>query len=974
MVIKEDIAPEEDVMIPEDIAPEEDVVIPEDIAPEEDIGGMVDAGVEPDTMDPDVGEPDILPAFLLIDNQTLPKPFNMVIVQFAALPADATQAGTLRIRHQGGDNDGVVVGTQLLAVGTDYEDLEVELAGPVLATQTFVADILDGQGVPHPDVDGSPLEVSFSVVGDNEDPELVVNSQDMDPGDLYGLEIAHVYVPERFPVGVWVAIYEDADGALGALRGKQKFMPGEHTDTPLALDTKLIKGYQMHAVMREPVPGSGSWKSSNPIVKTLSGQDMTTQFFADSEAFHPVLEIEDQKLTDPEELLIKKVTIPKEFFYGWVAIYADDNGEPGALIGKLSYTTGTKLDKTLSLTVPQEGEKTLHAILHEGQKWEDAKDVIMVAPGGGEMTLTFKVGADSLSYILAPANTTDNPRHVVVHRAYSWDKPAWVVLARDDNGQPGTIIATKKVLKKFAGNVHFTTNTLDFEAEGSAVEYLKGDPGTFRRCARGEDKLHVLLYEDDPPDSEFTYTAGGTEDLPVLDSSQKQVTAILDVTVVASIQNVQKDSPRYYWPCPLSQYIGNPTTLPVDCRCHANLVSLDFPECKREIADYLGLEFGEGPRAESQNFGHWIAGFSEPATNELIGLIEWKDHETQWPQNDTYINVGAVAAIDAETRKRRLIGGRFKYPELGIQDIGTGPVLSYPFGVQKGSDGKYYVASYAYGKIGASLIPTVDIIRMDPETGDREYVWRSNHLGFNFDNEVNPYGHCGNGRTEKFGYWSVQIGRKGFGMDADGNFYLSYAHNGNTPTSDGIGILKINPAGTSCDFVTRTKVGVNNVLYAGETIGAGIEPQAGPYKGMLVKDGKLFVSTQLDDDLWEIDIATGDRKLLHAHGIDDFNSGSSGTNVMWDPYRNLIWQSGLASSTLLYDPATDTSEPLWCPQNYRDYKGISCLKKSAWGYNGLLLERGIWMHPTKKDYVFAVNGPMVQRVDLKAGTSEIFSF
>ena len=256
-------------------------------------------------------------------------------------------------------------------------------------------------------------------------------------------------------------------------------------------------------------------------------------------------------------------------------------------------------------------------------------------------------------------------------------------------------------------------------------------------------------------------------------------------------------------------------------------------------------------------------------------------------------------------------------------DIGKGPVLSYPFAVQNGPDGKYYVASYGYVRIGASLVPGVDVIRVDPTSGDREYVWRSNHLGFNLDNAANPYG----------------------GKD-----------------------------GKTCDFVTRTKVGADNVLYNGVSIGKGPEPQAGPYRGLLWKDNKLYVSVELTDALWEVDVATGDSKPLHTYGVDDNNTGSSDTHIVWDDYRKLFWQMGFSSSTLLYDPAKGTSEPLWCPENDRDYKGIGCKKLGAWGNNGLVLERGFWMHPTSPEYMFVVNAWSIGRVHLKSGTSEIFSY
>ena len=960
--------------------PEPDVAldVPEpDVAPDVPEPDVAPDVPEPDVA-PDVPEPDVPPvdaASLLIEDQTLPAPFDEVLVKVAAMPDGALATGRLRLRFVGGPNDGVEAASKLMSVGAVYEDLVVDLYAPVVATQDFVADILDSNETPFPDVDGSPLERTFTVTGDDGNPELVAESQLIDPSDFYGLVISRVVVPDRFPAGVWVAVYtDDGSGAPGQLRGKQKYLPGEYLDSPFHSTNKFVKAHDLHAIMRMGHPGSGSWNQNGAIIQNLSGFDVTAQFHADSVAFRPALEIEDQALVEPDEIQIKLVTIPQEFIGGgWVAIYADDAGAPGAFLGNQYFTQGTKTDKVVTLDTDLEGDQTLHAKLHGGQLWDDAINNVMQAQGGGELIISFNIGAQSLSYIDSPPYTTDDPRHVVVNRAYSFHKPAWVVLARDEGGVPGTIIAKKKVLHKFAGNVHFDSNVGDFEDSGSAEEYLTGQPGTYRRCARGVDLLHVLLYEEDPADGEFTYTPGGTEDLPVLDSNLDPVTSLFTVTVASSIQNVQKDSPRYYNPCPLSQQINNPTTLPVDCRCHVDVVSLAFPECKSTIADALDMTFGDGPRARGLSFGHWRSGFVESATNELIALVVFKDHETVWPENGTTIDVGAVMAIDMDTRDRRLIGGRYKH-DTGLEDHGTGPVLSYPFQVQKGPDGMYYIASYSYVRIDASLTPGVDIIKMDPATGDREYVWRSNHLGFNEDNVVNPYGHCGNGRTELFGYYSVQIGRKAFGIGEDGKFYLSYAHNGDTPTSNGVGILEIAADGSTCDFVTRTGTGIDNVLYQGVDIGDGPVPQAGPYKGMLVKDGKLYTSTGLTDDLYEIDIATGDRTAIHVYGVTDQNTGSSGTHVVWDPHRELIWQAGFASSTLLYDPATGGSEPLWCPQNYRDYKGIACLKLAAWGNNGLLLERGFWIHPTNPNYAFVVNGTMIQRVDLAAGTSEIFSY
>lgn len=913
-------------------------------------------------------------ATLEVQDQTLTTAFDQVIVQKVALAANANKAGKLRVFLEDDGKPGAKLAEVLVAVGEGKTDLPVKLSAILVGQKNLMADLLQADGTPFLTVDGSPLVVAFQVTGDGTEPQLVMPKQQLAANDLYSLNAAYVRVPDAFKEGVWVAVYADKDGAPDKLLGKKSFKPGEHKDTVLATTSKVTRYQLMHAVMRRGVSGSGSWNANGEVVTDLAGAPVGTSFLVDSVAFHPVLEIEDQTLTNPKELKIKLVTVPQEHFGGWLAVHADKDGKEGDLLGKLYFTKGTKENATLKFTAAQQGDKTMHAVLYAGQMWDENNNKVMVSPFGSEMKVTFKVGAQSLSYIEAKPYTTDDPRHVVVTRAYSFNKPAWVVLARDDNGKPGTVLARKKVLKKFAGNVHLHDLYGDFLFAGGSADFLQGKDGTYRRCVRGDEKLHVMLYEDDPPDGKFTWTPGGSEDVPVLDANQQPVTALLDVSVKASVDNSQKDSARYYFPCPLSQHVANPTVLPVDCRCHVNIVGLDFPECKSSIADSLSMSFGEGPRAKTLNFGVFRSGFAEPASNELIALVEWKDNKTVWPENKITINVGAVMAIDATTRKRRLIGGRYDDPVKGIIDIGKGPVLSYPFEAQKGPDGKYYIASYSYVRIGASLTPGVDIIRMDPKTGDREYVWRSNHLGYNFDNKPNPYGHCANGRTAKYGYYSVQIGRKAFGIDDKGNFYLSYAHNGNTPESDGIGIIQVSSDGGKCGFVTRTKVGANNVLYKGQAIGKGPEPQAGPYKGMLVKDGKLYVSTQLNDALWQIDIATGDRKPLHTEGVDDNNTGSSGTHVVWDPYRKLIWQAGLSSATLLYDPATGKSEPLWCPQNDRDFKGIACKKMGAWGNNGLLLERGLWMHPSDQKFMFVVNGPMIQRVHLKSGTSEIFSY
>ena len=146
--------------------------------------------------------------------------------------------------------------------------------------------------------------------------------------------------------------------------------------------------------------------------------------------------------------------------------------------------------------------------------------------------------------------------------------------------------------------------------------------------------------------------------------------------------------------------------------------------------------------------------------------------------------------------------------------------------------------------------------------------------------------------------------------------------------------------------------------------------------------GQVLAVTKTGGSAVEVELQVANYALYNNSSVEVFTPAgratatlrSSGTHVLWDAHRNLIWQAGLSGSTLMFDPAKGTSEPLWCPENERDYFGIACLKPGAWGNNGLPMERGLWMHPTDPEYLFVVNLSMIIRVHLMSGTSEIFSY
>lgn len=209
-------------------------------------------------------------------------------------------------------------------------------------------------------------------------------------------------------------------------------------------------------------------------------------------------------------------------------------------------------------------------------------------------------------------------------------------------------------------------------------------------------------------------------------------------------------------------------------------------------------------------------------------------------------------------------------------------------------------------------------------------------------------------------------------MDPQGNFYLSYANNGKNSTSEGIGIIKVSFDGKSCRFVTRTDTGSTNVVYKGKNIGQGPKPQAGPYRGMLYKDGYLYAGIFVGSETYKINVSTGDREVIMSKKT-DFGVYSGGNIIKWDASRKLIWQQGLSTATSFYDPATKKAHSLHCAVSNRNIKGINCMLGRGTFIRGIPSERGFWFHPTNKDYMFMqILGTMV-KVHLPSGTDIIHS-
>ena len=530
---------------------------------------------------------------------------------------------------------------------------------------------------------------------------------------------------------------------------------------------------------------------------------------------------------------------------------------------------------------------------------------------------------------------TTKKRNRVLVKFYQMDRgKGWLIFRADENGKPGKILSRAKILSRSGKNL---TPTLETPMEVATQSYF------------------VTLHEDLPKDGKFTNDSNSQEDPPAVDKFGKVIQTKITLTFQAT--TTQRDSPYVFNACESDRYYNRLTNFMVDCRCATNrIVGGKLHMCKRPSTAANIAQFGKGPRIHKLNFVHLRGGFLEPATNEIIAVVDWSD-----PDHDQPYYEGFVMAFNYKTGDRRIISGTYQDNIKGTHQIGSGPLLRSVRDVKKGTDGKYYVHG---GTIGWS-----HITRVDPKTGKRERIWETTNEMMKMGGP--QFGNCpsGRGTTENSRKNTVQVRPFGFTMDKQGWFYLSYS-NGN----EGEGIIKVSPDGKKCDFVTRHGSHKNNPLYGGKPIGKGPVPQGGEYRGMMFhKDGYMYAINSFQKKIYRIDPKTGDRIIVFdGKGYLQFPQRW----LKWNANHDLMWASGYGDklSVLLFTPQTESSKGLACGKDwgYEDKK-IACVHGGALSTK-VFGEGDFWFDPDNKDIVyFGHDYRAIVKYELSTGNSYIIS-
>ncbi|MFT6397468.1 MAG: hypothetical protein ACJAYU_002221 [Bradymonadia bacterium] len=543
---------------------------------------------------------------------------------------------------------------------------------------------------------------------------------------------------------------------------------------------------------------------------------------------------------------------------------------------------------------------------------------------------------------LASPWTTNLRDMAEVPRIYL-DHRGWVVVYADDNGERGEELFHARV-SQFSSDRILLTNPENWDAR---------------------QDLHLAVYDDQGVANEFD-----PADPLVIDLDGNPMEAMANLYFISS--TTVEDSEYYFDNCTTEQFENNRTDLPVDCRCNEAQNGGGQAVCWPPGVSYdQGNEWGTGPRMADVNRLSREAGggFVDTITREYVMTLNWSD--------ETYIqSAGAIWGVNVDTGDRRVISGIIDTPD-GYVTVGGGydsdatvggvvrntAPFPYIFDVQVGSDGFWYT----YASDGGD---NVEIIQVDPGTGDRTLVW---HRAIEGAHE--EFGQCRRSPDDVDDLTSIQFVDKSFTMDPEGNFYLSFRD-----SVIGDGIARIDADGMNCTPIMRMH-GADGA----PDIGGGDSFQSQPIGGLgwverPDEDPVIVMFTVLGNRLYSVDPDTGDRILVSSVD-DEIGTGTPTIGndwLIWDDETELLWTSGGNSDIFVVVNMTTgdrqnllqlSSEGPLVPGGYpveHDVRGP--LKPGVWSH-GIF-----YWHPDNRDHIaMAINSMSIGILEIHTSNTYTFS-
>jgi len=399
--------------------------------------------------------------------------------------------------------------------------------------------------------------------------------------------------------------------------------------------------------------------------------------------------------------------------------------------------------------------------------------------------------------------------------------------------------------------------------------------------------------------------------------------------------------------CSFVQYWANPTDFPIDCRCSEGAFT---DVCQRPYELEPVISFGSGPRMRD------LASTVQAWRGVGVGR-EWL-LPVMW-STASHPDQTMIFAIHLDTGDRRYFSGAYNDPRLGFATVGDGDDFVQVMDIKMGPDNQLYA-------VGAtSDIAAPKLWRIDPVTGDRTLIFDADTAA---PEELCPNLSTLPGRRE------VQMTPEGWAMDDQGRFYFS---NVGMP-GPSIVRLTIDGSGTSCDYLTR--VTDCPTCTTQDNVGGGYSEIQFDMRAFEVVGDVLY--TVSDTKLLQVDLNTGDRMLL-SNGKDLGGLGGGPINAealgdrwsMWDPWREVVWTTGIlgGSGAIVVEPDTGdrVTWPCWHPTEglLAGCNGVGkALVPGPLNFGGMVLDP-----EEPHDAFFAHDLMSVVKYDVTTGNAYIFS-
>jgi len=322
------------------------------------------------------------------------------------------------------------------------------------------------------------------------------------------------------PADGFVVLHADAAGSPGEVIGVSELIgQGTVADVAVALYLPLETEAVLHAALHIDMDQDGRFLFEPPDafvdVPAVSGAGAAVTASATVGLLAPLapaaVTLADQR-SDGEEAVVAEVTLPAP---GFVALQADEDGLPGAILGiSALLPEGTSRDVPVGLGEPTAGPQTVFAVVYVDRDGDgvagitsaDSLDEVAQASDGGPA----RASAEVTVVLVAPAalevEDQEGDGTTVLVASVTLPSPGFLEVRADDAGSPGPRLARSDLLP--------TGTTTDVEIE--LTEPLAADA-----------LLWVRVRIDVDGDGDI-----GTDDSVALDTAGRRVLASFDYTFV----------------------------------------------------------------------------------------------------------------------------------------------------------------------------------------------------------------------------------------------------------------------------------------------------------------------------------------------------------------------------------------------------------------------------------------------------------